>query len=386
MMSKRVWQAVLVGVLAAATLHGEVVILKTGDRLEGEIVQETATDVSVRMSRPGSKIRFVRKIPRRDIFQITAGGESPTSAPASQVADKPTTTQTSPTSRPARLTRNEQERFVRVALTAWEKDAYRTVGSYLYRLINGSSGEDLAHWSATFEEQADMSLGDMAAESHLQTALEQSHGRKFRLRYVTAYEKPFLAPRLADAYADVLKESFRCEPEKRSRSVRSSRSSSRNRKTGKTIDPPKESNNKPTSFAIKDWLDKPDDFDGDKLQARAFASHIQMAIDLLAERFKWDDQIKKDRKLADQLESEKKALLALKEAVDARAKGGLTRAEREAKVADRQRLQEMAKTAAEQREEERQEHIRKTLEAAQALELQQNPPTPGGVAPAAKAD
>ena len=323
-MAKRWTSWLVVGVLGlAVAASADVVVLQNGDRIEGEIVSETPTEVLVKRTYKNSSIKFTEKIERSRIARIEKGESNAdtSSATASAASSRPASSQ------PVALSESEKKELLKKALASWEKKDYAATGMTLSRLINGSSRDELARMSKELEAGIEVSLGDMAAEAHLQAAIARSRGQNVSLLYVTDYEKPYLVPRLIEAYKEALQQSVSPEPP--------AGRSTPAKKTTKTTkgepgyyaapnppseaaaggEPPAQSQPAARYFVLASLLDTPDKFDGNREEALAVAKHIRHLASMLLARTRYDNEYKSSTQVKDELKKERDRLTALQKVV-----------------------------------------------------------------------
>jgi len=292
----------VLGLAVAAT--GDVIILQNGDRIEGEIVSETPSEVMIkRMYKPG--IKYTAKIERGQIARIEKGPSEPsesaqTAAPRSQ------------TSQPAELTDAERKELLKTALAHWEKKDYAAVGTTLSRLINGSMKADLNRMSKDLEERAQVSLGDMAAEAHLQAAIIRSRGSSVTLPYVTEYERPYLVPRLIAAYQEALNKPIRVEiPTKPAPKSAVKPTKPKPGEPEPPPDIPPTSQPEAPTFELIRLLETPGSFNGTREEAAAVSRQVRFASSLLTARMRYDGDYKSKPEIRDEIKKEQGRLAAL---------------------------------------------------------------------------
>ena len=322
-MTKRIPVWLVVGVLGfAVAACAEVVVLQNGDRIEGAIVSETPTEVLIKRAYKNSSIRFTDKIERSRIARIEKGPVENESAPATiaTAATRPASSQ------PIALAESDRQDLLNRALALWEKKDYANAGMILSRLINGSPRDELARMSKELEGKIETSLGDMAAEAHLQVAITRSRGQSVALQYVTDYEKPYLVPRLTEAYKQALQQAVSPEPLPTravpARTTKTAKSES-GRRPGPQPGQEQAYNTNPgaataaqsqpaaRSFVISDLLDKPQSFDGNREEAIAVGKHIRQVTSLLQYRMRYDADFRNNPAVRDDLRKEKDRLTAL---------------------------------------------------------------------------
>jgi hypothetical protein len=92
---------------------------------------------------------------------------------------------------------------------------------------------------------------------------------------------------------------------------------------------------------VVDWLDRPEEYDGNRAEAEAMVKHVQYMMSLLSERSRLELPAQKDQALKASLAHENERLGLLLRAAKAAAKGALTPQERAAILAERKRLEEL---------------------------------------------
>lgn len=370
----------LMGLWGLQFLHADTIVKRNGEHIQGQIVGETANDVSIRRKFKSGNIYFVDKISRADIARIERSATT---------AESPEPTDGVPPSRPAtgepavaadRIP--DKPAFLEEALKKYEKPDYRAAGIDLSRLIISASPAELQSLSSTVQERLQMSLAQIAASAHFNAALEQARGRAVSLQYVTEYEKPELIPMLEDAYEKAVstpisaagddddegKADDQVQPRggagirprdgqgaSRERGPRGSqlpgpardaggqgarpeRNGAENEKepergeVGANEAGANEATSRP-AMSIRSWLDSPADFNGNRAESVAMEIQIYHARSLLSERMRLDPAVRTDVDLKAELARERAGLDKLLKAVKARAGGALTPREREAQEA-----------------------------------------------------
>jgi len=186
--------------------------------------------------------------------------------------------------------------------------------------------------SKELEANNEMSLGDMAAEAHLQAAITRSRGQNVSLLYVTDYEKPYLVPRLIEAYKEALQQSVSPEapagrptPAKMTKSTKTTKGepghhagppgSPGQPPEGATVGEPPAQTQPARSFVLASLLEAPDKFDGNREEALAVAKHIRHLASLLLARTRYDNEYKSSTQVKDELKKERDRLTALQKVV-----------------------------------------------------------------------
>jgi len=189
--------AILIG---AGLARADAVILYNGQRLEGEIVGETEEEVSLRQASELPGLAYVRKIHRLNIQRVEKGPSVPGSQPATEPAGL------APLAMTAKPVRPEDEKLTLLnsAITKWEQGNYTWAGFLLARLINTSPPGELAYMSAEVDKKLNMSLAELAAQSHFKAAEPAKPGQRIHLPYVTQYERPELLKILKRANEEAL--------------------------------------------------------------------------------------------------------------------------------------------------------------------------------------
>jgi hypothetical protein len=392
---------------AWGSLLADTIVLKTGERIQGEVVEEAAGEVSVRRNFRDTQIRYVEKIPREQIARIERSAMPSSPTPAPKADARP------PDSDPAPSTIQIEDKpaFLDEAMTRWENEDYHVAGTALMRLIATSSRGELASLSGQVEKRLEISLAELAADAHLQAALKRARGRSVQLQYVTEYEKPFLIPMLEEAYRQALEAEVTAPTAERSRErgprlipkqgpdslairrpgeapeaatgggLRSgepgggttvagrrpahgrgghpgrdnpqSRGPDRDaadpgREAGAASMPAEASDAASTALAapgarVIDWLDRVGEYDRTPAEAAAMAVQIYHASSLLNERMRLDPELRKNQALRAELTRDRVRLANLLKTVRARAGGSLTPQEREDMDRQRQIMMEEAR-------------------------------------------
>jgi hypothetical protein len=417
----------LIGLLWGQPARADTIVLRNGEHIEGQIVSETASDVSIRRAFKTGNITFTDKISRADIARI----EHSATQPAAPEQAAPSRAATRPAAEPEASSAKiaDKPAFLDGAIKKLQKPDYNAAGLDLSRLITACSPSELGQISTAVQGKLGMSLAEVAASTHFAAAMEKAKGRAVQFQYVTEYEKPALIPMIKDAYDKAIevvvtvpggddekgKEHARpavqhdakaggggeklderdgtdrargsrrsMEMRRHARSGRQSIRGNREREDEgrKEGDKHEEGEKEPTSrpaMSIQAWLDRPEDFDGSRRESAAMSVQIYHARSLLSERRRLDPQLRTDLDLKAELAAEQNRLEALLKAVKARSGGALTPQEREALEAEhRNRIDAM------QREEWRRRNAT-MLDLQRLIEQQQlqNQPVPGAGPPPA---
>jgi len=312
----------------ASSAAADEVVLYTGEHIEGQILQQTADEITILRSNESGNIRYVQKIKQCTVVYIKESDipgpskPNPTTKPQRPIPPQASTSKPNLLSVPS----NDQRDLLTTVIEGFKKQDYASVNIKITRLINNASPGQLFYLSAETRKQLKMSLADLAAEIHYQHTLAKSKGRPVRFRYVTSYEKSALVQRITEAYEKALKQEIRPVPPSENREEKMPPQTS-----------PASQPADPGVYAdvINYWIDKPLDYDGDEAACEVFANHIRYTTSLLKEKLRLDVDVKKNRMLRDQLLQEKANLYALYKAVEARRKGALTSAEKAAILAER---------------------------------------------------
>jgi len=384
--TRYILSTVLLLSLAVAS-KADVLILRNGDRIEGDIVKETPVEISIRRAFRGGKIRYVKKIKRAEIARIEKTDDEKAPA-ASEPADTKAKRETSLSSG---LSDNEGQRLLANTVDKIKQKNYEVAGAYLTRLINNSTHRQLIELSAKIERKYALTLADLAAETHMRAAVKKCKGRTFRLQFVTEFEKPSLVPRLIEAYKNALSQKTLAESKRSTQKPPRNAVQAKNAASPVQATRPAESttvgNNKPSAdkkstsgsgrgYAIASYLDQPKTFDGDKDDARELSGRIRYALGLLAERMRYDPQAKQDRTLRTVLLGNKKRLQELNRSVLARAEGALTPQEKEEQKAELLRQQEEYRQQIERKQMRHERYLQQTIRAAQDIEQHGQPILP----------
>ena len=400
---------VAVWLAGGVSLSAETVVLTNGDRIEGQIVQRSAEEVSIRRLSEDGRIRFVQKIRRSSIHAIEEG-EAPDLTPrvesrpedgtASHAATRSAATRPAHTrtkAKPSTIGVADRQDLLKAAIEKWNKQEYGSVGFQLTRLINNLSEQDLTEMSAQVEKALDMSLGDFAAEAHFRAAVDLRQDRAGNLQYVTGYEKPYLIPRLVDAYQQAVAEEVGVpakavlhskRPSGRAAESRPAETQPARTEHRATTQPagtrPAGGTQSPRTVAA--WLDRPDEFDLPREEARPFARQIIVAAKLISEIVRLDPEAQTNRNRLEELTRTRRKLYALYHVAIARAGGALTPEEREAQQASIEEQQEKLRKVVELNQKRQQEIMDKAIQAARErgevlrdprVELRSQPTLPG---------
>ncbi|HOW70121.1 MAG TPA: hypothetical protein PKY77_05915 [Phycisphaerae bacterium] len=377
---KHILVAVLLG--GGAWLSAETVILNNGDRIECEILHQSPADISIRRLSDDGRVRFVQTIARSSIHAIEPGAipeliPKAQSRPAEET-DGPVDTRPA-ASRPAgakvrtkvsTLAPADRQELLKLAIDQWRKQEYGSAGFNLSRLINNLNETDLAVISTQTEKALDMSLADLAAEAHFRAAIDVSRDRVSPLQYVTGYEKPYLIPRLVDAYEQALVEevgvtgkALSTRSPKRTRR----REESRVPETGPvTASQPATTrpSEPPSPRTVAAWLDRPEAFNLPRKEARPFARQVIFAAKLISEIARLDSETRANRNRLEELTRSRRKLYTLYRVAIARAGGALTPEEREAQQAGIEEQQERLRKIVELNQRRQQEMMEKAIQIA----------------------
>jgi hypothetical protein len=320
MIRKTVYRFVLVVLGVAVTAFGDVVILESGDRVEGEIVSETPAEVLIKRTYK-TGIKFTEKIERSKIARIEKGEvEASVSAPVSATAhSRPAASQ------PVALSDAEKKELLDNALARWGKQDYAAAGTALSKLINGSSRAELDRMSKeTVEKSIELSLADMAAEAHLQAAIARSKGQGLTLPFVTEYERPSLVPRLIDAYDEALKKPVSIEPAP-AKPVAKPKSKTPRPKPGEQAAAPAPEPvpaSQPAGKPLAELLKDTGPFTGTHEEVTAITRQIRFAASLLTARVHYDSEYKTNPEVKKDLDNQKKQLADLQRKVSGKTVEG----------------------------------------------------------------
>lgn len=327
--SAAMWLLALITAAAADT-----VTLKNGRIIRGTIEAEEADSILIKYMNERGTITLREKIARRDIASIT---KEDLPAPASR-----------PTATAAAKAEDEEEdvkpeviadkpKFLSRAIDRYEAKRYRYAGIDFTKLIQSSTEKELEELSAKAQEAAQKPLAELAADSHLQDALERARGGPIRLMYVTPYEAEALVKLLESEYQKAMGKEVELPGAKAANSAAKKPAAPAPppapgrgpRQQAKNLNrPPEEPAAGPVSLVINNWIDKPKDFSGKAAESRAFLKHIQHTMSLLDAMMRYDAKAKSDAATKDRYVDSRKKLDALRVAVTERMAGGLTPAEK----------------------------------------------------------
>jgi hypothetical protein len=379
--------------VAAARASADTIVLKNGTIVRGTILEEKPDAVMLQRTNESGTIKFTEEYKREDIAKISkepAADEVASSRPTDEdeAEEEEIRRKVTPI--------EDKPKYLREAIADIRKERYRQAGIALARLIHGSSDVELRSLSRISEREADMPLDELAAETHLQYALQHARGGPIRLRYVTPYETRALTRRLESLYDEAVDEVVtldekaerRRSEERRKNEVRrgggtgrdeargrgESAREARRRRLGGTgprgsgvLNQAKDVLGRPEGggFArprdedepgagsgatsvplrISEWISRPEEFNATRPEeCRAFANHIRYAQSLLEEYIRYNPEAKEGNKLDPKLADERKVLGELLKSVTARSRGALTPQEKEAREAERrQRIEQELK-------------------------------------------
>ncbi len=296
----------------------DTIVLRNGDRFEGRVESKLGSATRIRRMAPNGRGTFVETIDSSRIAVIQpnplpAGwpGSSAAAQPAKAVQTRPASTQ------PGDL-ETDDRRALLLAMARFKSEEYAASGLELTKLINGAEEPVRAAMSSLCREQAGRTLGQLAAEAHLKAALAGQATQAIRLKYVTEYELPDLLPRLAEAY----KASLEQEPGAASTAPA----------------PASQPEATPSPGTLARWMEQPGAYNGTSKAARALLAQAYYAHSLVSERLRLDPELRRDSALRARLVDDKGKLTRLARVLDARSRGLPTPAEREARLADFERM------------------------------------------------
>lgn len=378
-----VWS--MVGLCWGQFLRADTIVLKSGEHIQGQIVGESPEDVSVRRSNKSGSIKYVEKIKRTEIARVERGTEQPADSGAG--AAEAAATQPAEVPLPSQKIADKPA-FLETAIKKYQKPDYYAAGIDLARLINTSTSSELQSLSKQVEKTLEMSLAELAAQTHFKAAIERSRGRAVKFDYITEYEKQFLIPLIDEEYKKTIAEDIAVAEENEGkeagehtrgqnvgrrtggereagvpaegrdaengergnrRNVNARAAAARrvvNRRTGPVREGPEKEDGREEggkehaktatsrpAMTILAWLDRPESFNGTKQESEAMAIKIYHASSLVTERMRLDPEVKKDAALRTELSKERGRLAALLSAVKARSRGALTAEEKKAREA-----------------------------------------------------
>lgn len=354
-------------VCSAQAARAELVILTNGDRIIGEIVQESASSIHLRRRFRDTNIVYVQEFSRSAIARIEEepAFELPTTAVSSpgelDGSDSPTTGPA-----PALVLSDDEADELLVNTLQWyRKGRFSIVGPRLTRLINTVRPARREAISAKVEAELGLTLAEWAAETRLRAAVRSWKGPGLRLLYVTRYEMPALVRRLNEAYEQALRQSIGAAAESGPGSA-TKRTEHRRRPSVRADrgegEPAQEAR---AGHTILEWLDRPWQFDGSRREGREMTQHVEFVIQLLLERMRLDPAVDDDESLRTALAEEKKQLEALRRSTEARAGGALTPEERAERRAAYERRWQAHRQKMEQAQQVQQELLQQAIEEYQ---------------------
>lgn len=318
------WLVVMAALGLAGAANAEILVLITGDRVEGEIVSQTDSEILLRRSFSGNEnIRYVQRYNKSAVLRIE---QSPVStAPA----EPPPGVASPPTSRPMVLPPQpieDKKKFLEGIIGKWRAGKTAVAGLEATRLIGLSSPDELAEFSDNVRSELKLSLAELAAEAHWKAATEKGKNHAVHLNYVTNYELPALVPLLIKEYEAALKMEVKTQPPEARRDTKAGApavdQTSETRTTDVAASTPAEG--KPVdgnALTIANWIDRPTQFDAPRPEAVAFQRHVQYTLSLLAERIRLDPKVKRDKDLRASLNTKRMQFGQLLKAVTVKAIG-----------------------------------------------------------------
>lgn len=415
------WCMIIVaGMLAgshALELRADVVVLHDGSYIEGEVIGGTANQVYLRRA-SNSGGTHVEVIDRAAVAWIDRREDPPATRPVESVPDAPSDSSQKavslsrmapPASRPSEppeeILSPETHRAVIMAIAKWRAEDFVNAGMDLSRLINSSGPDQRAAMSTIIQANTGKSLAELAADAHFRAALANRRGPAIRLAYITEYEKPALIPKLVAAYEAALIDRgdsgetvgrqrdsqliSRLGSDGQSRpdrspapsasetaaSVAAAKTETRatrpwyeayaQTRPAPIVDAVKADDQEEESFAVVDWWERPNEFEGSVSQARDLAPRVHRAINLLNERVRLDSALRRDAELKRQLMTDRQRLTTLSKTLAAYSgkppiKSSLAEEARAAEEARREQYEEWRK----QQQEEQAERLAEAQEAA----------------------
>jgi hypothetical protein len=372
----------LATLLIPAAAWADVVILNNGDRIEGEVISETADEVSLR--RHSGKIQYAQNIRRSTVARIeksdvdsAAAAEPGTAGAAARPESEPRASGQFIADKPA---------FLKVAIAKWQAGKAVAAGSDLTRLINSSTPEELEKLSADVKNEMSISLAEFAAEAHWTAATELGEKRPVRLVMATKYEAAALAPKVVAAYEQAIKEEVRGKPTLPAKAKLKSTSkpaAGAEAQPATQAAPPE--NTEPTSArTIAQWLDNPNEFQAGKADATAMRVQLEYATSLLNERMRLDPEVAGDKNLRMSLTGQRTRLAALLKSANAQIAVGVAgeknareEAKKQTEAQRRQQRQQELEQQRKREEEIRNRQVDQALkQGAVPLQQGQQPPPP----------
>jgi len=390
----------------AAVLRADTILLHNGDRIEGRIIGGTANYVHIRRSNEvgGSYVDIVDRVNiasiQRDPPQAASRPTNrlPKSGTHAGMPDEEGASASRPAAdsaavaAPAELPPDIQRALI-VAIAKWRAEDYVNAGNELSRLINSADAGQREAMSAMTLATTAKTLAELAADAHMRAAIATRRGSAIRLPYVTEYEKPSLLPMLEAAYEAALVDrsdkvevkfetaagarSERSEPqlarEQFAPAVRPAMASARPwYEAYAQTRPAAEGDRDDKVYAVVDWLDRPEEFDGSPRQARALAPHVHLASSLLNERIRLDPALRRNADLKQRLMAERHRLNRLSKTLAARMQKPAVRTPTPEQVeAAEQARREQYRAWMEQQQKEMAERIAEAQENAKKWQEEQ---------------
>lgn len=341
-------------VTLASLAKADTVTLKDGKIIRGTIVAEDADAVSIKHKNESGTITITDKVARRDIASV-AKGDTPEPAPAAAKApaSQPAAAKADPDDlKPEIIPESEKPKFLSRTIDYYQKKKYRMAGIGFTKLIQScANDEELKKWSDKAQEAAQKPLADLAADSHLQAALETARGAAIQLQHITPYEAEALVKQLETIYQEAMTKPAEVSGPKPPANAKAGappkKPQGKNGGPKREEEPPKPA----TSLVINEWIGKPGEFDGKPPEAKAFLKHIAHTLSVLDAMTRYDAKVKSDAATKDKYAADRKKLIDLRAAVTKRMGGALT-------AAEKQKLEEEQKKYEEKMVEEQQKYER----------------------------
>lgn len=328
---------IALGLLLVQAGRVDTVVLKSGERIEGEVVSQTDTEISVRRAFGSGNINYVTTYKRSEVAKIEPGS-APAAGPALEMP--PPSSQPQSESQPLAPIADKPA-FLQATLKKWRQGNAPAVGLELSRLIGAASPQELEDLSQQVKGELNLTLAELAADAHWKAATEKGKNHMIHLSYVTAYELPVLVPRIIREYEAAVREEVKAKPPELRKGPVQVRDGARNgaalerspasepaavrdagaagangaEEPGTSAPAGDKAAEESNALTIAKWIEKPSEFEAPRAEAVAFLGHVQYTISLLVERARLDPALKSDKTLRSSVALKRMQLSQLMKAV-----------------------------------------------------------------------
>ena len=281
--------ACLIALLATAQqiVRYEKIILHDGQVITGQVEQEDAKELMVRVIKAGGKVNYVRRVPKHLIFKR-------------QFVELPQLADPSPTEKAEAPQAADQDELADVSeylksiFSEWEIRNVQEAARRLLKLLNQASPEQLAALDEQTRRRHDISLARFAAQVHFKYALDRSEQGVFRMYFLTHFTLGEAHGLLAEALPAALEAQVTCQghPVSGTKCQR--------------VD------------SISQWIDQPARYHADALHATRFGQQVSRVMGMNRELVRLCQALRRDRQEILDLNSEQERLRKLLAVVNQR--------------------------------------------------------------------